>query len=201
MHLEQKHYDMLVEHLPYEIDMMRVAYAYLRSTDRAKSREAIGENTGLVTFLNNAAIEAFWIHARNLLEFFGRESQAEGRTACAQDFTHSSLTYDLPFDNLKELINEQICHLQYKRYRDPLDKIDGFTMQRVMEAIDRAIALFEVTLKQDFAELWSARPKIQVTSVEANHSSATNHIFAISSTTATATLPLNFVTGPAGTVR
>lgn len=201
MDFEQKHYDMLVEHVPYEIDMMRAAYAYLRSNDRIRVRDTIGDVTGLVTFLNNAAIEAFWVHTRNLLEFFRREAQAEGRTACAQDFTRTSQSYDLPFGNLEDLINEQICHLQYNRFREPFNKMRGFTMQRVMEAIDRAIELFEQNLKKDFEEIWTARPKIQVISVEAVHPSATNQVFSISTTTATTELPLNFVTGPAGPAR
>jgi hypothetical protein len=129
MALEQKHYDMLVEHLPYEIDMLRNSYAFLSSTARLKIREAIPENAGTVTFLNNTVIEAFWIHARCLLEFFQRVSQTEGRTSCAQDFTRDQPTYDLPFENLTESINNQICHLNYARFRNSSDKIDGFTMR------------------------------------------------------------------------
>src|SRR4051812_15785969 len=103
--IETRHYDMLVEHLPYEIDMLRAAYAFLTCAERPKVKEAIKENTALVTFISNATIEAFWVHARSLLEFFRREAQAEGRTASANDFTNGPLHYDLPFGNLEELIN------------------------------------------------------------------------------------------------
>jgi hypothetical protein len=201
MAYEQKHYDMLVEHLPYEIDMLRISYAFLRSTERLKLRESLTEKTEIVTFLSNAAIEAFWIHTSCLLEFFRRVSHAEGRTACAQDFTNERQPYDLPFDSLEDSINDQICHLHYKRFRDSSNKIDGFTMQRVKEAIERAIVLFESNLKDDFARIWTARPDVKMIDVASADLSATNVIFSISTTESTSSLTANFITGPTNPYR
>jgi len=57
--------------------MLRNSYEFLSSTARLKIQEPIPENASIVTFLNNTVIEAFWIHARWLLEFFQRVSQGE----------------------------------------------------------------------------------------------------------------------------
>jgi hypothetical protein len=195
MNVEQKHYDMLVEHLPYEIAMLRNAYAFLKSVGHLKIREAIPENAGIATFINNTTVEAFWVHTRCLLEFFHRVSQSEGRTACAQDFTRVPLNYDLPFGNLTDSINDQICHLHYARFRESSGKIDGHTMQRVKEALERAIVLFESNLRDDFAEIWTVRPDVNFISVQTHRPSATNVVCSISTTPE---LAENNVTGPTG---
>ena len=186
---------MLVEHLPYEIAMLRMSYAFLRSTEMPP--QSFSAKTEIVVFLNNTAIEAFWIHTRCLLEFFRRTSHSEGRTACAQDFTRETLSYDLPFGNLEGSINDQICHLHYQRFRDSSKKIDGFTMQRVKEAIERAIVLFENNLKCEFEELWTVRPDVNMIHLAASHSvSATNAIYSVSTADSTSSLTANYVTGP-----
>jgi len=147
---------------------------------------------------HNAAIEALWIHARCLLEFFWRVSQTEGRTSCAQDFTRKQLEYDLPFGTLEDSINNHICHLNYARFRNLADKIDGFTMQRVKEALERAVSLFQSNLKDDFEEIWTVRPDVNVINVATCDPSATNVVFSISTTNVTTLLPQNYLTGPSG---
>ena len=48
----------LREHLPYELDMLEKAFVFLHDPQFAAARQD--------QFAKNAAIEAFWIHARNL---------------------------------------------------------------------------------------------------------------------------------------
>jgi hypothetical protein len=81
--------DILKEHLPYELDMLDEAAAYARSTEAAETNTKKGQ----VWFKRNAAIEAFWTHARNLIEFLTREKSPDltVSSASAQDFTETSI--------------------------------------------------------------------------------------------------------------
>lgn len=172
--LDDAHYNMLVEHLPYEIDMLRRSFEFLAANGRSDIEAAFPNDPIVAQYLHNAAAETFWIHARALLEFFRRKSQMEGRVACAQDFTKTYIEYDLPFGNLEDEINEQICHLQYKRYREVDKKIGGYSMERVNEALDRAIQMFEENLTEDASELWSQPASARIKVSESF--SATNSI-------------------------
>ena len=59
--MNEKTRAILTEHLPYELNMLEAAFTFLHSPD-FKDVHRIG-------FVRNAAIEAFWLHARNLIEF------------------------------------------------------------------------------------------------------------------------------------
>jgi hypothetical protein len=112
MALEQKHIDVLREHLPYELEMLHEAMlAWASSTD---------------WFRQMSAIEVFWVKARTLHEFFTRDAQAEGRTACANDFTTQQIRYDFKeLGNRVDDINTQITHLNYYRpLGDATEKLD-----------------------------------------------------------------------------
>jgi hypothetical protein len=81
--------------LPYELEMFDAAVEYLQSPEFAASTNS---DDRVVWFKRNAAIEAFWTHARNLIKFLERtpsksidEMQFE---ASARDFAadfHSNL--------------------------------------------------------------------------------------------------------------
>jgi hypothetical protein len=86
--IEQKNIDVLEEHLPYELDMLEEA---LRAW--ATSSKSAGESSS-TWFTRMSAIEAFWVHARTLHEFFTRSANTEGRTACANDFTEKQMDFD-----------------------------------------------------------------------------------------------------------
>ena len=74
--LSQEHIAILKEHLPYEIDMLEEALiAWSANPSRA------GE-TKQQWFRGMSALEAFWVHARNLAEFF-EDRKGESRTAAA----------------------------------------------------------------------------------------------------------------------
>src|ERR1700730_3995551 len=98
----------LKEHLPYELDMLDEAVEYLRSAEALASNRADW-------FRRSAAIEAFWTHARNLVEFLNRSKNRDltVSSASARDFA-DSFHPKLGKDALTK-INEQISHLGFCR--------------------------------------------------------------------------------------
>jgi len=56
-------------------------------------------------------------------------------------------------------INEQICHLLYERTSSPSQKLEGYTMLRVKQAIDRAVKSFENKLTPENKSIWKVRPE------------------------------------------
>jgi hypothetical protein len=100
------HQGFLLEHLPYEIDMLRSTMTLINS----------GCFTGAI---KNALIESFAIHARNLTDFFRVESENPQRDdVFASDFTNKD--YEPCKDNsppeaLIVKINKQVAHLTLTR--------------------------------------------------------------------------------------
>src|SRR5262245_27276661 len=87
MALEQKHIDVLQEHLPYELNMLDQALLAWRIFPRPRDRAE--------WFAQMSAIEMFWVRARTLHEFFTRDYGPDSRTACANHFTAQPIDYDL----------------------------------------------------------------------------------------------------------
>ncbi|MBA5775988.1 hypothetical protein H2509_02570 [Stappia sp. F7233] len=151
---------LLKEHLPYEHDMLDAAYAFITSdkrNDDAKDREQ--------WFLRNAAIVAFWTHARNLIEFYEKSPHA---SASASDFTTERLWPEFRLkkgqpaeekagEELRTLINEQISHLKYERVKAPHDKLGEYDPYNVKTAIDRARRKFECLLTPEAKAIWKNR--------------------------------------------
>jgi hypothetical protein len=99
------HRQMLMEHLPHELQMLEWSYAALYDDQLSSFRDHM--------LIGNLAIESFWLHARNLAEFFRypRNGTEEG-VASASDFVRSQ-RFDPQID-LQQLIDEinvQIAHL------------------------------------------------------------------------------------------
>jgi hypothetical protein len=69
--IEAINIEILREHLPYELDMFDGATEYFQSPEFAAAAHS-QENW----FKRNAAVEAFWTHARNLVEFLKRSCAA-----------------------------------------------------------------------------------------------------------------------------
>src|SRR5215213_7782926 len=123
---------LLTDHFPYEIMMLDETVVLLSIAD-------------LHPHLRNMAIEAFWLHARNLVEFFTLRPNVNGTcsgVASARDFTDVAFRSDLDLGDLPNTINSQICHLRYERTSYAPEKLDGFDIQRVKAAIDRDITKF-----------------------------------------------------------
>jgi hypothetical protein len=154
--LEQKHIDVLREHLPYELNMLDEAL--LAWTSFQKPR------TMAQWFAQMSAIEMFWVKTRTLHEFFTRNAQAEGRTACANDFTAQPIQYDFgELGNRVDEINTQISHLNYYRpVGDATEKLDYYFALRAKGAIDRAVARFQDNLRPEVAKHWKSRGPITI---------------------------------------
>lgn len=183
--------DILHEHLGYEIDMVASAIAAIAAGDAD-------------WFRRMCAIEAFWLHARTLLEFF-EDRTAPSRTAAAQHFTDKPIEFEIPSRTKYEaLMNDQIAHLNYGRTRNELEKLRGHDVYVVAGALARAILVFEKHLRSDAREIWETRTSGRLTIDAArifvsDTRSATGVFQALESSTSTATMyPVTGWTGPRG---
>jgi hypothetical protein len=160
---------MLEEHLPYELEMLQGAYEFLQNPAYAHDRRH--------PFARNAAIECFWLHARNLIDFLTQASSAtlfETRGAVsAYHFTTKSYDPDGIGRDINDDINQSITHLQYGRKSQAQPTLDVFTMLRVKQHIERQIKKFEDALTEEAGKVWVRRTlpeTIEVTTLD----SATN---------------------------
>ncbi|MGA8155123.1 MAG: hypothetical protein WB822_02700 [Rhodoplanes sp.] len=154
MELEQEHKDVLEEHLPYELDMLEEALSRWGSLPKEPD-----------FFRRNSTIETFWVHARNIHEFF-QNKQTNGRTAAANKFTTKSIYYEFKeFGNKIQNIHDQIAHLNYSRPRTAEQKLDLAFARRVKEAIDRAVGNFQANLRPEATRYWRTRSAKQIASV------------------------------------
>lgn len=131
------------EHVKYEIDMLRSTHECLRSR---KWDWAV----------QNALIESFWVHARNLLEFFGKQKNAHPVTSfCGTSYV------PLKFSSVRPLyrkICEQISHLKSGRTHDAEAKLDVLN-SGVREFLENEIEKFRFHLNRECENLIPARPK------------------------------------------
>ncbi len=114
-----------LDHVLYEIEMLAYSLQGLRTR-------------GLPTHQNNAWLEAFAIHARNLNEFFGKKGSRGGymRPDHFVAWTHFYV-----FDrDLKRRASNQIAHLTYDRER-PEEKTH-WPIDRCFKALRAASLVF-----------------------------------------------------------
>jgi hypothetical protein len=168
MALEKIKIDMLREHLPYELNMLDYAY-------EALAKETLQSDDAELS--KNASIECFFLHARNLIEFFNGSKSVE-RTASAAHFTTEEISYDLP--KLMNEINNQIAHLNYPRGAHT-KVLNGSDMRRIKEAIDRAVTLFQNKLSDDARPHWEVRMPNEIEIPASFYLSATNAIQVVKS--------------------
>src|SRR6516165_815690 len=82
MTLLPAHREFLIEHLPYELEMLEWSYAALHEDRLSKFREH--------NLIGNLAVESFWVHVRNLIDFFNQPCNgSETGSASASDFIKS----------------------------------------------------------------------------------------------------------------
>src|SRR5262245_5338069 len=136
-------------HLPYELDMFEAAFVFLHSTDLAAAREN--------GFIKNAAIEAFWTHARNLIEFLMESRKAKHTDVVPARTFAKDYTDSLEIKSIKIMVNKQISHLTYERVDAPEGKLGGQEMLLVKQAIDAEIRRLEESLEDRYRELWVPR--------------------------------------------
>jgi hypothetical protein len=155
--LDEAKKKMLAEHLPYEHNMLDGAFEFLTSKAHAEERK--------VPFKRNAVVEVFWLHARNLIEFY----RNSGVSACASHFTSKRLSPEFRLNKggeravanagreFSDLINEQVCHLKYERVSIRDEKLGGYDLQRVKDSIDRAMMKFQDMLTPEARAVWVDR--------------------------------------------
>jgi hypothetical protein len=131
--------DFFTEHLPYEISMLRATYELARAQKPAAE--------------HNALVEAFLLHARNLIEFF------KDRPACDFDprmFTNAGyqLNKDFVADSVVAKINRQTSHLTAKRISNAADELGPRDWALILRALETEISRFAKALTKDYAAKW-----------------------------------------------
>jgi hypothetical protein len=139
----------LTEHLPYELDMFESAFLVLLDQRFSEQRKLI--------FVRNAAIECFWTHARNLIEFLTHPaSGTQIGTVSARDFAPKFSPQTI-MKEMDKRINEGVTHLLYERAELEKIKLNGYDMLRVKEHIDREISRFEKEMNPEYRSVWVPR--------------------------------------------
>jgi hypothetical protein len=139
--------DIIGEHLPYEIDTLRLACLMLSKFPAPQTwKQEVGKN---------ALVECFALHGRSLMDFFSNK-RTDATDAIARDFTTG---YVCPFDlktdqRLKTVrikLNKQIFHLTKNRKIAVADRFDvGTDGVTLLNHIENAIKEFTKHLKPDF---------------------------------------------------
>ena len=148
------HRAFLMEHLPYEIDMLDWTYKLLRDPHSAELRRS--------QLFTNMAIECFWLHARNLIVFLRRKSPtADAGEASASHFTVNDFVPPRTFKEEDE-INTQVSHLKYERPSSAELKLNTSRMTNVYEAIHSALRAWGTALRPEYVDIWQQRSPIRV---------------------------------------
>lgn len=141
----------LTYHLPYEIDMLRVA------AGRLKEVKERGTDT-------NILIEVFCVHARNLIEFFDARREQPGDFKAYQFANGYTCGVDL--EDQRRRINKRIAHLTTERVRgDDNDKISVDECLGTYSKLENEIDRFMACLPPQVRSALSARlnvPRQQV---------------------------------------
>lgn len=135
---------LIERHVPYEIIMLRACFDLLQvpQTD---------------VLFGNALIEAFCVHARNLIDFFSSTDPVSGSVPAARHFTDD---FYRPFSSAKpkgELygrLNKQIAHLDYGRTDDDnkhIDTVDRISLYRLLED---EISNFDRHVREPYRSAW-----------------------------------------------
>jgi hypothetical protein len=158
--------------LPYELDMLDATVRYMQTDEFSKLTKPKTEFEWLTC---NATIEAFWTHARSLIEFFSRRKNQDlsASAASAMDFTegfHPSSDMEKLWGpgRLAEALNEQVSHVGFCRKAEQLQKLGTSEMIRVKSIIDKEVENFERTLKREFQPYWKSRQPVRLDSQALN---------------------------------
>jgi hypothetical protein len=147
-------------HLNYEIWMLEETYQKLPNADQV---------------INNALIEAFCLHARNLIEFFAEEGR-KYTTEEYRAFCHISTT---KLKAIKKKINIHISHMIYEgRTTNNADKINHPERAEVLNILSEEIMQFKTHLLQEciqnvVRDLPRIRVPASVISFSSGHSTTT----------------------------
>jgi hypothetical protein len=139
--------DIINEHLPYDIDMLRRIYTLFGQTNPSLPQDDRKRQY-------DAMINSFCVHARSLFDFFSNK-RTDRTDSIAADFTIGyTPTFDLsiePLYSLRRKLNKQVFHLTTDRTVLGAAKFQPDTdAQLVFLNIEPAIAHFIATLAPDF---------------------------------------------------
>jgi hypothetical protein len=175
----------LEEHLPYELDALDEALIAWRDIPKRDNE------TKQQWFRRMSAIEAFWVHARNLEEFF-EDRQGDSRTAAASHFsTTRFICSTSEVTKLVEKVQDQVVHLNYDRATSSGQKLNYYEALRTKGHIDRAIQQFQEQLTDEARRHWKPRQP-QTLSFPDTPPTTSNHFSVVGSATEIASL------GPTG---
>lgn len=127
-----------VEHIEYEIDMFRATYnVLLKPYDHDK-----------MPLINNALVESFAIHIRNLYEFFYNDvGDSKKDTILATHYLDDPRAYRQKRTPKEEIsfvqkkANKEIAHLTYERTKiDAIDK--RWPTSLLVEKLEKTISAF-----------------------------------------------------------
>jgi hypothetical protein len=154
--------------LPYELDMLDAAVRYMQTDEFS---QLTTPKTEIEWLTCNATIEAFWTHARCLIEFFSRRKNQNftASAASAMDFTegfHPSSEMEKLWgpERLAETLNEQVSHVGFCGKAEQLQKLGASEMVRVKAIIDKEVENFERALNREFQPYWKSRQPVRLDS-------------------------------------
>ena len=109
--------------------------------------------------IHNANIEAFLIHARNLIEFFKNKAPCnfDPRLFTAPDYEPDGNFID---SSLEAKINQQISHLTAERTAIAEEQLGPDQWAKIKKAIEAEIARFEKALAPEYQAKWTFHPRI-----------------------------------------
>jgi hypothetical protein len=148
--MDREKQDFLNDHLPYELEMLDAAYR-----DCQVRRDLTDPDQ---RYQHNAAIEFFWLHARNLIEFYRGTGTGDAKAA---DFMVGRIQVELDLQKtngnvrLLDLMNEQISHLKYARKKSEDEKLNEHDRNLIKRHLDRAQKEFIEALKAEASEIWN----------------------------------------------
>lgn len=138
--------EILKTHYVYEIDMLQKTYVYLANGKFA-----------LDTVAENALIELFCIHARQLIEFFAKKSSANRFRADSYAETNYDRLRadDAPLKTLCMKLHKQIAHLDspQERTSDPREKIGRHERDQLLTILKEQSKDFSEKLKAEYRRL------------------------------------------------
>jgi hypothetical protein len=135
--------ELIKEHIFYEVWMLGSTRGKLLKGDHEDRK------------ISNALIESFWVHARNLNEFF--LETGKGDTLKASEF--ATRDYQPPKDTEErkapfKKVNKQISHLTRKRTSVPHQKVNGTDIEAIYKILFADLQNFHRHLEPELRSSW-----------------------------------------------
>jgi hypothetical protein len=150
MSSEAENLDWFKEHLKYEIQMFRRAYAEILKF----SKEGVAGVEG--QYFYNLTFESFIVHARNLSDFL--QSAGGSRNHNAKTFAPSfvSKDYRKVMESPMRRLHEQVFHMGKQRIAVGEGKFTGADCKRVYDWIESQLEAFGKVVEPSYSGEWSA---------------------------------------------